>query len=193
MTSTNALRHKGTVDRWLAIQEELGHHVGSAMDIGCNNGFFTFNLAQLGYVSLGIESERSLYHVCNLVKEINACNSAIFLNAKLEDVITQLPKVDVTVFLSLFHHLVRLHGIDHASEILSQLLSKTNRVMFFEMGQSNEVNTSWARYLPDMGAEPRLWLQDYFANLDVKRVKWLGDFETHLSPVRRSLFALYIN
>ncbi len=187
----DALRLKGTIDRWNAIEKELGGFVGSAMDIGSNNGYFTFKLASMGYLCLGIESSKALCYICNLTKEINTLENAIFLNAKLEDVIHRLPKFEVTIFLSLFHHIVREKGFEHASDIFSQLLSKTDRVMFFETGQSNEINTTWARDLPDMGKEPKVWLQDYLIKAGATRVKWLGDFESFLSPVPRSLFAVY--
>jgi SAM-dependent methyltransferase len=188
----DSLRYSGTINRWVAIQKELGDSVGSALDIGCNNGFFSFSLARKGYICLGIESTRFVYYICNLIKEINSLDNAIFLKAKLEEIIGLLPQFDVTLFLSLFHHFVRLYGFNQATSIVVQLLAKTNRVMFFETGQSNEVCTSWSRYMPDMGSVPKLWIQNYLLGLGVKYVKWLGDFETHLSSIPRSLFAVYI-
>jgi len=46
----------GTLKRWEAINNELEFGGGSVLDIGCDLGFFTFQMARLGFVCIGIES-----------------------------------------------------------------------------------------------------------------------------------------
>ena len=65
-----AERHNGTLERWRAIENELGNLNGSVLDIGCNLGFFTFQMARKGFFSIGVESEALLYHMCNLGKAV---------------------------------------------------------------------------------------------------------------------------
>jgi hypothetical protein len=76
---------------------------------------------------------------------------------------------------------------------MAGLLEKTRKIMFFETGQSNETNASWASYLPNMHPNPPEWIARYFISLGASKVKYLGEYETHLSAVTRSLFAIYLD
>ena len=187
-----AQRHQGTVERWSAIQHELGTLAGSAIDIGCNTGFFTFQMARKGFLCMGIESEALPYYVCNLAKEVGGFDNAVFMRAIFnEDLAEKLPTVDVTIYLSVFHHMVRRFGEEVATRSLMQLMRKTRRVMFFETGQSDENVASWSKYLPEMTPNPREWIKNYFQSLGASQVKYLGEYNNHLSPVKRCLFAVY--
>lgn len=184
-------RHLGTLERWRAIERELGDLEGSSLDIGCNVGFFTFQMERKGFFVIGVEGERLPYHVCNLVKEIGEFNNAVFVRAVVDqDFCTKLPIVDVTIFLSVFHHIVRRWGMGVSTALLRELMRRTTKVLFFETGQSNETNTSWASCLPPMTPDPKSWIENYLFSLGATEVKFLGEFETHLSPVKRCLFAV---
>jgi len=65
--------------------------------------------------------------------------------------------------------------------------------MFFESGQLNEPGVFWAKYLPLMNPKPKKWMEKYFYSLGASRVKYLGEYDTHLSPVKRSLFAVHMD
>lgn len=187
-----AQRHYGTLERWRAIEEELGSFNGSALDIGCNTGFFTFQMARNGFLCIGIESERLPYYFCNLVKDVVEFDNAMFLRGVFgEELSGKLPTVDVTICLSVFHHMVCRFGAEVATRLMTQLMRKTRKVIFFETGQSNETVASWAKYLPPMKPNPKEWIENYFHSLGASRVKYLGEYETHLSPVKRCLFAVY--
>ena len=187
-----AQRHLGTLDRWRAIEQELGFFDGSALDIGCNTGFFTFQMVRKGFLCIGIESERLPYYFCNLVKDVGEFDNAMFLRGLFgEELCGKLPTVDVTICLSVFHHMVRRFGAEAAERLMIQLMQKTRRVIFFETGQSNETTTSWAKYLPPMKPNPKEWIESYFLSLGAAQVKCLGEYETHLSPIKRCLFAVY--
>jgi hypothetical protein len=190
-------RHVSSLKRWEAIQRELGSiggSGGSALDIGCNLGFFSFQLARNGFFCLGIEANRFLYHLCNLEKEVGKFQNAVFMEGFLDEKLCRkLPIVDVTLFLSVFHHLVRESGIEAATRVVVSLMKNTRKIMFFETGQSNETNTSWARYLPEMHPNPSEWIKKYFFSLGASNVKSLGEYQTHLSAIPRSLFAIYLD
>jgi hypothetical protein len=188
-----AQRYDSTLQRWHAIAGELDGSTGCALDIGCNLGFFTFQMARRGFFCLGIEGDALLYHICNLIKEVGEFDNTVFTRAMVDEQFSKtLPTVDVTLFLSVFHHIVRTSGMDKASRLMVELMRKTRQIMFFETGQSNEHNVSWAKYLPPMTPNPREWTENYFVSLGASRVKHLGEYATHLSPVKRSLFAVYM-
>jgi len=187
----NAQRYRSTLDRWRAIQQELGDMKGSGIDIGCNLGFFTFQMAQKGFFCIGLEGDAFLHYLCNLARDASGQDRVAFARMVVNEHSVQLlPSVNVILFLSVFHHMVRYYGMESSTRIVVSLMERAH-VIFFETGQSNEMNTSWARYLPAMEPTPQEWIANYFKSLGASRVKHLGEFETHLSPVRRSLFAIY--
>jgi len=189
----NAKRCEGTLKRWEAINNELRFAEGSVLDIGCDLGFFTFQMARRGFFCIGIESEAMPYHICNLIKEVGEFNNTVFVRATVDEQFCgKLPTVDVIIFLSVFHHIVRQFGLETSTQLMLKLMQKTRKVLFFETGQSNETNASWARYLPAMTPNATLWIEDYFISLGAARVRHLGNYETHLSPIKRSLFAVYM-
>jgi hypothetical protein len=190
----DAKRSDSTLERWQSIDRELGELTGSSLDIGCNLGFFTFQMARRGFFSLGVEESAMLCHVCNLTKEVSGFENALFMRATVDESFCQrLPTVDVTLFLSVFHHIVRKSGMDAASRLMAELMQRTRKILFFETGQSNEANASWVKHLPFMEPDPYSWIEKYFLTLGASRVKQLGNFATHLSSVRRSLFAVYMD
>lgn len=185
-------RDESTLARWRAIEQELGDFRGSALDIGCNLGFFTLALAERGCLAVGVENERLVHRVCQLQAAILDRSEATFIRGLLDlRLCRNLPRFDVTLFLSVFHHIVREQGLEPATEIARLLLDKTTKVLFFETGQSNETESSWAHCLPAMEPDPRSWITEFFLSLGARDVKVLGDFSTHVSPVDRSLFAIY--
>lgn len=189
-----AQRDDSTLKRWRAIESELGGIEGSALDVGCNTGFFTFQMARRGLFCLGVESEGLPYHICNLIKEVGEFSNTAFIRATVDENFCRiLPTVDVTLFLSVFHHVVRESGLEKATDLMNTLMERTRSVLFFESGQSNEPNVSWAKHLPPMDPSPREWVENYFLSLGASRVKHLGEYHTHLSPVKRSLFAVYLD
>ncbi len=185
-------RDQSSWQRWEAIERELGNFNGSALDIGCNTGFFTFQLAQRGSLCIGIETAGMSFWLCNRIREATGLDRAGFLRFKLDaDSVALLPRVDVTIFLSVFHHMVRDYGFPQAERIVEQLLARTNRVMFFETGQSDEEGPSWTGHLPLMDPDPETWLIEFFRSKGVGKVVPLGAYGTHLTPTKRTLLAVY--
>jgi len=128
----NGPRCAGTMERWAAINQELGSSSGSAMDIGCNLGYFTFQMARRDFFCLGIEKDSLLYHLCNLTKEIYGFEQAVFMKMMVDESSSQkLPSADVTLFLSVLHHVIWRSGMAAATRLLTGILSKTRRVLFF--------------------------------------------------------------
>jgi hypothetical protein len=102
--AVKAQRHNGSLGRWQAIEMELGTLQGSALDIGCNLGFFTFQMARKGLFCIGIESDGLPCHICNVIKEVGEFENAVFVRAMVDErFCRKLPTVDVTLFLSVSH------------------------------------------------------------------------------------------
>jgi hypothetical protein len=62
-----------------------------------------------------------------------------------------LPHTDVVLLLSVWHHWVKVYGFESATQILSGLWERCNKVLFFETGE-NEMPADFG--LPSMGDSP---------------------------------------
>lgn len=164
----------------------------SAIDLGCQIGYFTFRLAESGYLALGIENNLSVLRAARLIRQASGIEGASFREMCLNNEnVKKLPCVDVTIFLSLWHHLCRSYGFENARELLAEVFAKTERILFFETGQSDETYMAWSKELPDMTPNPKEWIFSLLKECGASHVKHLGTFPTYLGPVRRHLFAAY--
>lgn len=174
-------------DRLEAFEEILPDAPFSFMDLGCNTGFFVFRLAELGGFGLGIDSGRNEIMVCQTLATLHEIENVAFWKLSLTPAtVVSLPRVDVVVFLSLFHHLVRHYGEKEAMGMLSTIATKADRFLVFETGQPNE-DSSWARELRFMGEDPVTWSEGTLRSYGFDQVHRLGEYGTSISNVKRHL------
>jgi SAM-dependent methyltransferase len=161
----------------------------TTLDIGCNLGFFTFQMAKRGGFSIGIDYGRneimaakglaSRYSVSNVVftqMEVTPENAAL------------LPKADMVICLSIFHHWIRKLGEAESLRIMKGLAGSANKYFVFDTGQPNEKNVEWNQYLTFMNPDISQWAEVYFKTLGFSKVVNLGNHRTSLSEVPRTLF-----
>ncbi len=172
-----AKRGVGTEARWAAIEATLRDEViDSALDIGCNTGYFCFSWAAKGISTLGVDrDERSLRIAQYAAKRMGTRNVG-FCNMDLTpDMIQLLPHADVVLLLSVWHHWVRGYGLELASEMLAAVWKKSQKVLFFETG---EIEMPADFGLAMLKTSPRQWLEDYlYAMCGDAHVMWLGTFK----------------
>ena len=187
----DSARAEATLARWSVIERELaGIPPGSAMDLGAQSGFFTFKLAEAGFLTLGVEDDIDCIRAMRLIKKGARLDLAAINHARITSAnVAALPVVDVTIFLSLWHHMCRAEGFEAAKQILRTVLAKTRHVCFFETGQSDESYMGWAPALPRMEPTAQQWITQLLQECGAKTVRHLGAFETHLGPVPRHMFA----
>lgn len=155
--SSSAGRATGTASRWRAMEQVVDKESPrTALDIGANNGWFSFALARKGVATVALEREprhyRTILHASSKIGDGNVFPLIMNLNQKT---VSLLPHGDCTVFLSVWHHLVREMGLEVATDMLRQIWTQTGKVMFFETGQ-NEMSNAFG--LPPMGEDPLEWL-----------------------------------
>ena len=159
------------------------------IDIGCNMGFFTFQIAKRGGFSIGIDYGRneimaakglaSRYSVSNVVftqMEVTPENSSL------------LPKVDMVICLSIYHHWVRKLGEEESLRIMRGLAGSARKYFVFDTGQPNEKDVEWNQCMNFIGSDINNWATNYFKELGFDNVYNLGDYKTSLSDVPRTLF-----
>jgi hypothetical protein len=186
-------RADGTLSRWAAIRpvvEELG--VRSAVDIGANEGFFSLRLGRLGVPTVAVESAPTSYRTALLaVKRSGLDNVGILTLGVHAETVDLMPSADATVFLSIWHHLVKMQGLATATAITTRLWEGTRRVMFFDTGEE-EMDPSFR--LPAMEPDSETWLRRYLSeSCPGSEIRHLGRhaaFDSFGNPAVRNLFAV---
>ena len=176
-------------DRWAAIKPELPS-TGFALDFGCQNGFFSFSLAAHGLVALGVERDEASVRLCQTMALANDLLPVSFLRMEVGTAVIQnLPEADVVFCLSIFHNWVRDLGFNEADQIMRAITKKTRSLLFFETGQSDQIDASWAENLSFMGENPERWVAEYLVELGFREVRKIGNFAGNTKhPSQRALF-----
>ena len=161
-----------------ALREKLNRPI-RVLDLGCAQGFFSLNLAELGASVHGIDSLGKNIAVCQALADESEGISASFVTGKVEDVIdTFLPdQFDLVIGLSLFHHLIHEHGLSSVQHLLTKL-AQTVPIGIFEVALRSEP-LYWG---PSQPEDPEQILRDYAF------VHELAQLQTHLSEVKRPLY-----
>jgi len=184
------IRDESTLKRWDMIKKTVPIDSGSVMDIGCNLGFFILSFAEMGFYGLGIDMQYGFKVIAQYVQKKSGIDNAAFSTTRITpENITALPRVDVMVFLSVWHHWICVFGHDVAREMLAILWSKTGTVMFFETGENTEIEKL------QITEDPAVWAHDQLLEIcENAEIKNLGCFESglHKKDVRkRTLFAIF--
>jgi len=182
---------RACVDRWTAVEPYLKQlEPKSLLDLGCAEGYFVQRAATtLNCLALGIDADARRLAVARMTTGLNGIHGAGFIQANLTPaLLQQLPEFDVTVFLSVMHHVMYARGVDYARQIAAAVRGITRHYMIFDMGQSNEVQHAWSQLLPDMSPSPREWTEKFLLSAGFSSVELVGETDAYQSGVRRHLF-----
>jgi hypothetical protein len=186
---TRATGSQSRLQAMLRVIDRLS--VAHATDLGANAGFFSIELAKRGIKTIAVEAEPMIYRTTLLaVRRSGVENLGVLVLRLGPDTVDMLPETDATLFLSLWHHLVREHGLETATAMLEGIWARTGKVLFFDTGEGSEMDPSFG--LPDMRPSARAWLLRYLGDTcPDARLEHLG---THLAcsdnPYPRNLFAV---
>ena len=176
-------------DRFDTMIQSLPHQPFTCLDIGCNEGYFTFKMAEKGAYCLGVDAGRNEIMIADALAKIHKVNNISFVNLSVDSKIARLfPTFDVVIFMSVFHHLVRHNGLDDAKATLTSLSSICGKYMFFETGQPNEVGVSWAESLEFMLPDIQSWCTELLLEAGFREVKVVGEHPAVYCTTPRYLF-----
>jgi SAM-dependent methyltransferase len=181
-------RSAGTLSRWEAMLPIVREQkVMSAVDVGCNLGWFTINFGKLGIPVVGIEQHPPYYRtVLYGVRKSRLSNVGVLVMRLDPENAPLVPRADCLMLLSIWHHLVREQGKPAADEVLRQLWDRTGKVLFFDTGE-NEMPATYG--LPAMVPDARTWLTGYLTEIcEGGEVRHLGMHQS--GEFRRNLFAV---
>ena len=193
----DANRGAGTSQRWTAMRPIVAASGSrTALDIGCNVGFFCFAMAEMGIAAVGVEAAAKEFRIASFARRKMHADNVGFLSLQVTpQSVALLPACDTVLLLSVWHHWVRVYGLEAATVMLQQVWARAGKVMFFETGE-NEMPAEYG--LPAMTPTPREWLAAFLSRICAPaRVEYLGEMKAFapggsetLAVVHRQLFAV---
>jgi hypothetical protein len=173
---TTSKRTDGCDVRWAMMRPCIEDaRPQTAVDIGASMGWFSIQLGLRGIHTVALESDpRSIRIMRYAVQKLQLENVYSLGMRVTPQTAGLVPAADAVLFLAVWHHIVKAHGVDAATAVLETIWSRTHRVLFFETGESKVM---WDFGLPAFEPDARTWLGDYLS-----RVCTCGDV-VHLGTV----------
>lgn len=177
--------------RWDAIRRVLEEHgCRSVVDLGSSEGYYVIQAARhgLGFcVGVDFDLRRTWTAVNQVVLE--DIPRAGFLVSEIDmELVEALPRFDAAIFLSVLHHIMYRDGEEHARRLMAALAERIDKVVIFEMGQSDEHLEKWAAELPDMGPDPHAWIARFLRSAGFAHVEKIAEAPSYRREVNRALF-----
>jgi len=173
-----ATGRRNSLYRLNAIKKEVNFKDKTVLDLGCQSGFFSFDLAKTCKKVIAVDAD--IQHINENRKKASnlGIKNLTFIHAKITpETLDTLPKFDVILCLSVFHHLMistNLHDFDSSLNqsdwkgVLDRLRIKSN-VLIFEMGNSYE-RKPWAKKLGTITKNSNKWIFDNVFKNEYKKV-----------------------
>jgi len=166
-------------------------------DIGCCAGYFCHKTAEKreAFV-IGIDANAQFIRVAQYVRDRAGLNDReVFMEMRIDsETVGTLPRTDVTLLLSVWHHWVFEFGLNIATLMLQSVWDSTSNQLFFESGEE-EVEHEFG--LPYHGTKASEWLMNYLeSTLRGSNISVIGSFSAgayehyKLKSVQRSLFLI---
>lgn len=112
--------------RWRLIRPYLESY-DSLLDIGCAQGYFTTRAAAVGLESIGIDVDRE---AIAYARQNTDSDASFDVTEVTPETVTELPKTDVVLLLTVHHHWVDAYGFDAANEMLQTLCDAAELVVY---------------------------------------------------------------
>lgn len=178
-------------DRWLLIKKEIeDNNIKSVIDLGSAEGFYILQSAkECGCFAIGVDADIRRICIAQDQLSLERIVSAGFVLGVIDnDMLEKIPNFDMVIFMSVMHHMMYKDGLEYCRGFLEKLRKKINKVMIFEMGQSNELKNNWAKLLPDMGDNPHEWIKEFLLSAGFSSVTKIGESDSYKKDQGRAIF-----
>jgi hypothetical protein len=150
-------RELSTISRWEAIAPVVSEAgARSALDLGCNVGWFTLKLAALGMPAVGVEHHPPAARTALYAVRRSGLPGVGVLQLPITPAsVRVLPAADAVLALSVWHHFVNDYGYEPAVAMLEAIWQRTGRVLLFETGEGALAEEFG---IPAMTPDARTWI-----------------------------------
>ena len=150
------------------------------LDLGCSGGFFAFELSKVARKVIAVDGDPEIIKRNRALQKEMAITNIEFISSEISsDTIEAIGEVDITLFLSVFHHMLTASdaydwnfGVnsDDIDKMLSTLNQNTSTLVF-EMGEVNE-GYEWCERMPQDSLDNKNFViekvfQGAFTDVDV--------------------------
>lgn len=172
-------------DRAQAIAAELqplGPHL-RLIDFGSSLGYFVFYFADRGVQAEGIDSRPHNVAAAQAVRHINGLKCSLNCARLTLDYVRTIPPghYDAALILSVLHHITHQHGLAYTTSLVAELMTRIPTLILELAHRDEQVTFAWRESQPQ---DPL----DVLSKCQNMKLKKLGDFDTHLSNIRRPLW-----
>ena len=177
-------------DRWKIVRDTLDRYdARNMLDLGCAEGYFVRKAGELGYFSVGIDRDYNRLGLIESARMIDRSEKSAFTLSSIDpDLLARLPVFDVVLCFSIMHHIIRSNDLDYGIKCLSLMKNITRKAFLFDMGQTNEESTGWAKKLPYMGSDPKAWIREFLMGAGFPRCEVVAETDAYRDDVRRYVF-----
>lgn len=128
----------------------------TVLDLGCSGGFFSFNLAQEARMIYAIDGDLEIIRRNMEIQLDLGIKNIEFIHGVIsKELIESIGPVDVTLFLSVYHHMLSLSDAyewndgmnSHTTDAVINAISSITDTLVFEIGDPNE-GYEWCARLP---------------------------------------------
>ncbi len=127
--------HKtSSIDEYNIIDKDYNGFTGKRiLDVGCANGYFSFNMAMAGADSvIGYESDKFVYDVNEEIRKYKNINNVKFICEHFDnDTVSSLENFDIVVMLNIHMWIRKQIGENKTLKMMQDLRKKTI-VMYFQ-------------------------------------------------------------
>ena len=179
-------------EKRIHLLETLALEGKSVYDLGCANGFMSFEMAKRGASVKAFDVLTDRLDFAQFIADYFKYDIEFIESKITPELVRTLPPSDCVIFLSVMHHIFKRQRVDpigYCREIIEEI-SKITNTLVFEIGQNGEP-FPWATQFNIMGDDPKGWIKDnwfshtQFTNLRVVEPPifngtMLGRFREHI-------------
>ena len=162
-----------------AIMQKVDVKDRLVADLGCSGGYFSFKIAKKARHVWAVDADAQIIERNRAIARKHGYQNITFVRDCISpQLVESLPQMDVTLFLSVFHHMLttseaydwnRAENMPSAIGIFSALAHQT-QTLVFEMGYPDE-GYEWCGRMPSMSPSPQVWISkmlgEHFDTVDI--------------------------
>lgn len=163
-------RKKGQRDmraRLDLLVQEVDFKDKVVLDLGCSGGFFSLSLARYAKRVIAIDGDENIIdRNKSEAKRLGIDNVEFYCSKITPQLIDDLPEIDVTIFMSVLHHMLGAskiydwcapQGKNQARELLKSIQCRS-QVLIFEMGEFVSQKEEWEVFLKNTMGNLNEWI-----------------------------------